>query len=143
MAEYSAQPKFQRGTMAPTDDLSDNFGMARRKGPYRTGGRPAPRARGVRLRLAQWRKFRDWTQEELASKAGVAVGTVSGLESGTVGYSDESLGKLAQAIGCSIGELFDVSPGAEDSIWPLWERAREDQRRALVSIAKSLIDPPK
>ena len=44
------------------------------------------------------RSEKDWTQVELAKAAGLTSGTISKLESGDVGFSKESLAKIAAAL---------------------------------------------
>src|ERR1700733_13352022 len=68
----------------------------------------APGSTGANLRLA--RQARGFSQQQLASMAGVSRQAVSAVESG---HSDPSLRvalALAQALGLSVGELF--GPGA-------------------------------
>lgn len=52
------------------------------------------------------------TLEELALQVGGDNGNLSRLERGKQGYSDEMLRKIAQALGCSVADLF---AGAENA----------------------------
>ena len=47
------------------------------------------------------------SQTELARKIGRTQGTVSRIELGTIGLSDELKLRIARALGCPVGELFD------------------------------------
>lgn len=54
------------------------------------------------------RSTKDWTQIELAKAAGVSSSTISKLESGDVGYSRQSLAKIAGALKVSLDQLLSV-----------------------------------
>lgn len=56
--------------------------------------------------IRQRRKALGWTILDLANRIGSDVGNVSRLERGKQGYSDEILGKIAAALGCAVGDLF-------------------------------------
>ena len=60
--------------------------------------------------IRRLRKARGWTILELANRIDSDVGNISRLERGKQGYSDEMLRKIAQALGCSVADLFS---GAE------------------------------
>lgn len=94
------------------------------------------------IRLRQHRLARAWTIEVLAEKANLSVGTISGIEGGTVGYSYISLKKLAKALETTVGALFDVDPrpGHAVEIWPLWSRASERQRQRMLDHAKGVME---
>jgi transcriptional regulator with XRE-family HTH domain len=51
------------------------------------------------------RKVKGWSQIELAKSAGLSPGTISRLESGDIGYSKESLKKIAGALKVSVDQL--------------------------------------
>ncbi|WMD23329.1 XRE family transcriptional regulator [Achromobacter seleniivolatilans] len=65
--------------------------------------------------IRQRRKALGWTILELANRIGSDVGNLSRLERGKQGFSDEILAKIADALGCSVGELFTGAP-AESNI---------------------------
>ena len=63
----------------------------------------------IRVRLAELRKTRGWTQQELANRAGVRQATISELESGTkkrLGL--DVLEALCGALGVQPGELLQL-----------------------------------
>lgn len=81
-----------------------------KRGPYEKTGKSELPAWRIN-RIAAWRKFRGMTQEALAEAAGIeSAGTVSDLENGKVGYSDESLHNMAKALRVTPGKLLDVDP---------------------------------
>ncbi len=56
------------------------------------------------------------TQEDLALKSGLTQGYINFLENGKRGYSERSLGKIANALGIQISELFEEKTREEPSI---------------------------
>ena len=117
-----------RGPYRPNSDVEDPDKLG-------TGG----------IRLRQHRLAKPWTMEILAEKAGVSVGTISGIEGGKSGYSYEVLGKLAKALGTTIGALFDVDPREQDGneIWPLWNRAGPTERQRILDYTKGVVGAKK
>jgi transcriptional regulator with XRE-family HTH domain len=92
-----------------------------------------------RIFLKQWREFRNLTQEQLAERVGWSVGNVSQLERALQGYSDEGLALLADALQCTPGQILDVDPTNDNSIWSLFERAKPSQRQTLLEVAKEMV----
>lgn len=60
------------------------------------------------MRLRELRRKRGWSQVELAARSGVSQPTISEVERGTA-TTTATLDRLADALGCSIGELYDQS----------------------------------
>lgn len=58
----------------------------------------------------------DMSQTELARRIGRTQGTVSRIEVGAVSLTDELKLRIAQALGCPVGELFDW-PSGEAGEW--------------------------
>lgn len=63
---------------------------------------------GINNGLRDLRERRVLTQEELALASGVAVATISRLETGKVKASKKTVRALAKAFGLSPGELYEV-----------------------------------
>lgn len=74
--------------------------MAKPRGPHKikAKGSEPPRKSGL-PQLKTWRIKRGLTVAALAEKAGLSAGTVSGIENGTQSFSDDSLTRLARALG--------------------------------------------
>ena len=51
------------------------------------------------------RKAKQWTQPELADKAGISTTAVHNLEAGKNGFTDKTLAVLASALGCRPADL--------------------------------------
>ncbi len=60
----------------------------------------------MKNRISEFRRREGWTQEELASRAGVTRQTVISLESGRYNASLLLAHKLSQIFGVTIEELF-------------------------------------
>src|SRR5689334_3879196 len=117
MTENMASTKIRRGAIPPFAAMRKVRRMPKRgrHGPYKIG----PKAKRLRrpIFLRQWRIYRNLTQEQLAERTHLSIGTISGLENGTVGYSDESLNILADALNCDPGHILMVDPSKPDAIW--------------------------
>lgn len=66
--------------------------------------------------IREWRKLRRKTQEQLAADIGVATASISQLETGKQGFSDSTLYALADALGTSVGALFEKPPSDEEPL---------------------------
>ncbi|GAA4159140.1 helix-turn-helix domain-containing protein [Gryllotalpicola daejeonensis] len=81
-------------------------------------------------RIAELRRARGWTQEQLSSASGVAVRTIQRLESGT-DASAETLTLIANALDVPVGDLF-ARVGTDDfgaTVDGLEARRRAQQER--------------
>ncbi len=62
----------------------------------------------ILVRLREFREQAGYTQEELAEEVGVRQATISAQETGeSQGISYELLERLAEALGCEPGDLFE------------------------------------
>ena len=107
----------------------------RRPGRPWTGGRRANLLDVERLSL--WRAWKRWTQDELASAAGVSRTTVSMLENGAALANPVTVYKLARALGISRQQLLEENPPEEWLEQPQQhEQADEGQKegRALAHV---------
>jgi transcriptional regulator with XRE-family HTH domain len=77
--------------------------------------------------IKEWRKARGLTQEQLAERIGVAVSTISQLETMKQGYSQPTLEAIADALNCEPADLLMRKPPSKnsddpsDGIWSIWE----------------------
>lgn len=63
----------------------------------------------MRNRVRELRIKRGWTVEQLAERAGLSTGQVSKIETSKRGWSVQSLQALADALGCKVVDLIDVT----------------------------------
>jgi transcriptional regulator with XRE-family HTH domain len=116
---------------------------AGKRGPYKTESDVSdPDQLGTGwIKVRQHRLAKPWTVEMLAEVAEMSQGTISGIEGGKVGYSHQTLIKLANALGTTVGALFDVDPrgGKGGEIYPLWGRASPSQRQRIIAYTKGML----
>ena len=92
-------------------------------------------------RLAELRKARNWSLEELSLASGISRATLSRIERGETSPTADVLGKLASAFGISMAELFAGSTHPVDRYTPrkqqlVWQDPETGfQRRALIPAA--------
>jgi transcriptional regulator with XRE-family HTH domain len=87
--------------------------------------------------IKEWRKARGLTQEQLADRIGVAVSTISQLETGKQGYSQPTLEAIAEALDCEPADLLMRDPGRQDAMWSIWEGLDIPAREQITEIAKT------
>ena len=94
--------------------------------------------------IKEWRKHRGLTQEQLAERIGVAVSTISQLETGKQGYSQPTLEAIADALNCGPADLLMRRPPSKDDpsdpndgMWSIWETLDIPARNQVVEIAKT------
>lgn len=87
--------------------------------------------------IKEWRKHRELTQDQLADRIGVAVSTISQLESYKQGYSQATLEALAEALRCEPADLLMRNPQSEDALWSIWEDLDQPSRNQVTEIAKT------
>lgn len=98
---------------------------------------PRP-ARGCRYYFREWRKFRRLTQEELAGRIDMSASSISQLESGKQGFSQDTLESLATALECSPGALLLINPLDKRSPWALWEQLTPEKRQHVLAVMEAM-----
>lgn len=79
------------------------------------------------------------TVEAAAAAIGVNKSSLSRIERGLMPYSQDILESLAAVYDCDPAELLIQDPHEDTNIVQLWDRASLDQRRALGSVAETLL----
>ena len=69
----------------------------------------------------EWRLHRKHTQEVLAGMIGQTPSSISQLESGKQGFTDETLRLWARGLGCNPGDLLMRNPLDEAAPWSIWD----------------------
>lgn len=98
--------------------------------------RPPTRRVWRRIYLKQWREKRGLSQEELAEASGVSTGQISLIESRLSAGSPETLEKLAKALDITVGELLDVDPSPDGSLFRTW--VHDDDRAAVEAFIETM-----
>lgn len=131
-----------RKSAMPRGKSSKPKGPPVKRGPYKSEIIDPDQLGTEGIRLRQHRQWRGWTLDVLAERAGLSKGTIQAIEAAKGGYSPETLKKLSDALGVTIGELFDVDPrqdAPQSSIWPLWQQADQRQRERITDYATGVV----
>ncbi len=70
---------------------------------------------GLSRRLADLRKAREWSLEDLAERTEISRATLSRIERGDTSPTAVALGQFAKAFGLSMAELFGYGPASHDA----------------------------
>lgn len=87
--------------------------------------------------IKEWRKHRKMTQEQLAERIGVAVSTISQLETMKQGYSQPTLEAIADVLDCEPADLLMRKPGGDGPVWSIIESLDAPAREQIAEIAKT------
>ncbi len=85
-------------------------------------------------RIKELRIRKGWTQNRLATEAGISPTYIYQLESGQKSPTIEYLSHICFALGVTLGEFFDDGTKAERRV----ENLSEEQKRLLEEFLKSL-----
>ena len=102
--------------------------------------------RDVGQRVAQARRDRGWTQEQLAEAIEVEPVSLSRLETGHRALSLSTLAQVAEVLGVGLGDLLDVArelpvpehAPEEAELLRLFQRLHEGKRDILLRLARDL-----
>jgi len=97
-----------------------------------------PMTDSPRHHIRGWRKYRGLTQEQLASRLGVATSSVSQLETGKQGYSQPMLEAIAEALSCSVTDLLGVDPTKEGEVVDLIRLINDRNRDQAIRVLRAL-----
>ena len=78
--------------------------------------------------LAEWREYREMTQEALAAAVNTNKGQISGLESGGKRWNRDWLYKLSAVLECEPAELVGVNPFEMRPVWAIWSEVPQENR---------------
>lgn len=105
-------------------------------------GQPPEKMSRIRQHFRAWRKHRALTQEQLAAAVGLSTAAISQIETGKQGFTDTTLGALAEALSCTPADLLMRSPADPDQAWSLWERvaaAPPAKRKQIVAVVETML----
>lgn len=80
--------------------------------------------------VKEWREFRSLTQQDLANDVGTTKSSISRIEDGTSGYTQDSLEAIADALGTTVGALLERRPTMTDTYSIPTERPARAKHRA-------------
>jgi transcriptional regulator with XRE-family HTH domain len=87
--------------------------------------------------IAQWRRYRGLTQDELAELMGVSKPTVSKIERSGQPYNQHFLEACAEALECEPADLLSRMPDDVGLIWQIWEGIPKERRRQAAEILRT------
>jgi len=95
-------------------------------------------------RIKELRKAKGLSQEELSEKVGIDSKHLSRIEVGKSYSSLDTLGKIAQALGIEIKDLFEFmhlsrTKDLTDNISKLLKEADEDKVRLILKIIRAVV----
>jgi transcriptional regulator with XRE-family HTH domain len=96
--------------------------------------------------IREWRKHRGLTLERLADRVEVLTGlkttaqTLSRIENGKIGYTQQMLEAIADALACEPADLIMRVPPSSDKFraWSLLESLPEEKRRVALRMIEAL-----
>ena len=99
------------------------------------------------MSLKDLRQRSGLTQKEAANIFGLKYRTYQNYELGNTSPDMDTAAEFARYFKCTIGELFDLEEGdseqignADSELLDLFNSMNKDGRKALMSVAKSLVD---
>jgi transcriptional regulator with XRE-family HTH domain len=87
--------------------------------------------------IAEWRRFRHLSQDQLAERIGISKATLSRIENKKIPYSQGLLEACADALLCGPADLIMRNPEAPDAIWTVWEQIPETERAQAIEVLKT------
>jgi len=89
--------------------------------------------------IRQWREHRGLSQARLGERIGKSEATISQIENGRQGYSQENLEAIAEALQTDPASLLMRDPSDSEGIWSLWERAKPTERKQILGIIEGFL----
>lgn len=91
--------------------------------------------------IREWRQFKGYTQERLAALVDMSTSSISQLERGQQGYTEDSLARIADALGCLPGDLLTRDPNKpEDHLWRIINGMPAAEKAQAIRLVKALTD---
>lgn len=89
--------------------------------------------------IRQWRKHLGMSLDELARAVPMDKGNLSKVERGLLQYNQDTLERIAKALGTDAASLIARDPTEGRSIWTIWDAAPENIRDQIERVANALI----
>jgi transcriptional regulator with XRE-family HTH domain len=90
--------------------------------------------------IRTWRLHRRLSLETVADAAGTTAASLSRIERGIVPYNQDLIESLALIYGCDPAELIARDPSQPARIWSLWERASDDEKARIATVAEAMLN---
>jgi transcriptional regulator with XRE-family HTH domain len=79
--------------------------------------------------MRQWREYKDMTLEAVGEAVNLSHAQLGRIERGLQPYNQELLEALADLYGTTPASLLMRDPTQPDSMWSLWDQAKEAERQ--------------
>lgn len=90
-------------------------------------------------KIRAWRKYRgDMSLERLAELTGLAVSTISDVETRKIDITGKTLVELAHALDTTPAALLGQNPGNDPAPWAAWDGLTEQQKEAVEGLIRSM-----
>lgn len=97
--------------------------------------------------IRQWRERRGLSLRKLADRLEIDPGgellashaAIQRVETGEVGYSEELLNAIAEALDVTINDLLNVDPTKDGEVIDLMRKLSEEQRQEVLSYMRFLV----
>jgi transcriptional regulator with XRE-family HTH domain len=96
----------------------------------------------LKNRIAEVRRAKGMSLEEVAERAGLSPGYVSLMASGGRNISLKNLERLATALDCQPEDLIGTSTTTNSDILDLWASIPPERRDLALTVLQSLTNPP-
>lgn len=93
---------------------------------------------GQRHFIKQWRKFRGYTQVQLAERIGIDKTYLSKIEGNKRRYDQPFLEAAAEVLRCAPADLIMRDPSDPEGLWTIYDSLTPVERRQVVEIAKTI-----
>lgn len=87
--------------------------------------------------IREWRKFRGFSQVQLADQIGITQGALSDLENGRFAYVQTLLETIAETLQCRPADLLARPPGTADGLRSIWDEIPNENREQVMEILKT------
>ena len=104
---------------------------------------PKPKRARTKHYFAEWREFKQLTQERAIERLGWSQSKLSRIESGRTPYNEDDLAAAAAAYDCSPMDLISVNPlkeGEVIDITRLLKRAPPSTREQILAVVRTLLN---
>lgn len=100
---------------------------------------PGKRERFRRTFIAEWREYRNLTQDQLAARLEMTQSHLSMIENGKRPYTQGTLEAIADALQTDPASLLMRNPLDREAIWSIWEQAKQAERQLIEELARSVV----
>lgn len=91
---------------------------------------------------ANWRRYRELSQERLGELLGITAPTLSRIENGVIPYSQDFVEACAEALRCTPADIVGRDPLSLDDLLFVWDRVPPAERPRALEVLRAFTAPP-